>query len=62
MSKPSILAAIVLGSALCCTIPSFLKLQCLNQLRKLNARADPPYSTKPIPVRAKAMLPMWMLR
>jgi hypothetical protein len=58
MSKPTILAAIELGPALCWTIPSFFRLQCLNELRSRSARADPPYSTKPIPLRAKATLPV----
>jgi hypothetical protein len=49
---------ILLGAVLCLAIPSLLRLQYLNQLRRRFTRADAPYPTRPIPVRAKPMPPL----
>ena len=49
---------ILLGAALCLIIPSLLRLQHLSRSRKRSTWDDAPYSAKPIPVRAEAVLPL----
>jgi hypothetical protein len=49
---------ILLGAVLCLAIPSLLRLQYLNRLRRRSTRAGSPYPTRPIPVRAKTMPPL----
>jgi hypothetical protein len=49
---------ILLGAVLCLAIPSLLRLQYLSQSRRRSTRADSPYPTRPIPVRAKTVPPL----